>query len=79
MERTKTTITRLPVKTQRLPGWMVNREYGKNKTIYLFKIKELLPEQKSANITKNRQIVKTINVRRKSRYFNGRNKLIVKL
>ena len=28
------------------------------------------------NITKNGQIVKTINVRRKSRYFNGKNRLI---
>ena len=75
MARTKATV-RLPVKTQRLPGWMVNREYGKKKTIYPFKIKEILAEQKSVKITKNGQIVKTINVRRKSRYFNGRNRLI---
>ena len=76
MAGTKTTVRRLPVKTQRLPGWMVNREYGKKKTIYPFKIKEILPEQKTANTTKNRQIVKKINLRIKSRYFNGRNRLI---
>ena len=31
---------------------------------------------KDVNITKNGQIIKTINVMWKSRYFNGRNKLI---
>ena len=31
MARSKATVRRLPVKTERLPGWMVNREYGKKK------------------------------------------------
>ena len=46
------------------------------RTIYLFKIKHTLPEQNTVNITKNRQIAKTINVREKCKYFNGKNRLI---
>ena len=42
-------------------------EFGREKTIYPFKIKEVLPEQKTVNITKNRQIIKAINVKRKSK------------
>ena len=45
-------------------------------TVKPFKIKEILPEQKTVEIRKNGQIIKTINVRRKSRYFSGRNRLI---
>ena len=59
MARTKATVRRLPAKTRCLPKWLVNREYGKKKTIYPFKIKEILPEQKNVIITKNGQI-KTI-------------------
>ena len=74
MARTKATVRRLPVKTRRLPAWLVNREYSMRKrTIYPFKIKEALPEQRTVNITKNGQTIKTINVRKKSRYFNGKN------
>ena len=64
--RTKATVRRLPVKTCQLPPWLINREYGTRKrTIYAFKIKETLPEQRTGNITKNGQVVKTMNVRRK--------------
>ena len=45
---------------------------ARKKTIYQFKLKEILPEQKTVNITKDGQIIKTINVRRKSKYFNGK-------
>ena len=77
MARTKATVGRLPFKTLRLPAWMVNREYGtKKRTIYPLKIKETLPEQEAVNITKNGQTIKTINVRKKFRYFNGKNRLI---
>ena len=75
MVRTKVAVRRLPDKTSRLPTWMVNREYGK-KTVYPFKMKQTLPAQWAVNITKNGQMVKTINVRRKSKYFTGRNRLI---
>ena len=53
MARTKATVRRLPVKTRWLPAWLVNREYGIKKTVYSSKIKEILPEQKIVNITKN--------------------------
>ena len=59
---------------------MVNREYGKKKkkkTIYPFKIKQTLLTQNTVNITKNGQVLKTINLRRKSKYFSGKNCLIL--
>ena len=46
------------------------------RTIKPFKIKEILPEQKTVVIKKNSEIIKTINVRRKSKYFSGKNRLI---
>ena len=76
MARTKAKVRRLPVKTHQLPGWIFNGEFGKKNTNYPFNIKELLPEQKTVNITKGGQIIKTINVRIKSKYFNSRNRLI---
>lgn len=36
----------------------------------------MLPSRKTVNITKNKQIIKTINVRRKSKYFKGKNRLM---
>ena len=63
MARTKATVRRLLVKTQRLPGWLVNQENSIKKTIYPFKIKEILSEQKTVNITKNKKIIKTVNVK----------------
>ena len=74
--RTNATVRRLPVEALRLPEWFVSREYGKKKRICPIKIKEILPEQKAVNITKDRKIMKKINIRKKSRYFNGRNRLI---
>ena len=38
-----------------------------------FKIKLTLPEQKTVDIKKNGDIIKTITVRRKSNYFSDRN------
>ena len=48
----------------------------KKRTSYSFKIKQTLPEQKTVNIKKNGEIIKTINVKNKSKYFTGRNRLI---
>ena len=53
----------------------MNREYGR-KRVRPFKIKLTLPAQKTVTIKKNGQPVKTINVRRKTKYFSGRNRLI---
>ena len=33
-------------------------------------------KKKTVNITKNGQVMKTINVRRKSKYFTGKNRLM---
>ena len=67
MARTKVT------KRQQLPEWLLRRG-GRQciKWTYPYKIKLTLPEQKQANIKKNGQVIKTINVRRKSTYFNTR-------
>ena len=53
---------------------MVARD--KKRTIYPLKIKQTLAEQKTVNIANNEQILKAISVRRKPKYFNGRNRLI---
>ena len=76
MVRTNVTVRRMPDKMRKLPAWMVNREYGRKRTIYPFKIKQTLPAQKTVNITKDGQVIKTINVRGKSKYFSGKNRLI---
>ena len=66
MARTKETMRRLP---------LVESGFTR-RAIKPFKIKEILPQQKTVNIKKNGQIIKTINMRRKSRYFPGRKRLI---
>ena len=75
MARTKLTVRRAYEKTRNLPPWLLNREYGR-KRVRPLKIKLTLPTQKTVTIKKNGQPVKTINVRRKSKYFSGRNSLI---
>ena len=76
MVRTKVIVRRIAEKMQKLPAWISSREYGRKRTIYPFKIKQTLQAQKTVNITKNGQTVKTINVRRESKYFSGKNRLI---
>ena len=46
--------------------WPPKEPYGK------FKIKTLLPEQKTINIKKNGQVVRSIIVRRKTKKFTDR-------
>ena len=58
-----------------LPQWLMNREYGRKK-VCPFKIKLTLPAQKAVTIKNNVQPVKKINVRRKSKYFSGKNRLM---
>ena len=48
----------------------------KKRTVYPFKIKQTLPARKAVNITKNGQVIKTINVRRKSKHFMVRKRLV---
>ena len=67
MVRTKATVRRLPV---------VVRNDFQQRTIKPFKIKEILPKQKTVDIKKNQKIIKTINVRRISICFSCRNRLM---
>ena len=75
MARTKATVRRLSAAAE---------SNFQRRMVRLFKIKEMLPQQKTVNIKKNKKtkkkqikktgrVIKTINVRRKSRYFSGRN------
>ena len=67
MARMKATVKRLNAVLKVNFGW---------KGVYPFKIKQTLPPQKTVDIKKNRQVIKTVNVRRKSKYFFRRNRLI---
>ena len=67
MARTKLTVRRI----RRLLPWLLNRRQ-KRKIKRPFKIKTALSEQKRVNIKKNGNVVKTINVRRKTTYFSDR-------
>ena len=75
MARTKATVGRLSAAAE---------SNFQRRMVRLFKIKEILPQQKTVSIKKNKKtkkknkqkkngrVIKTINVRRKSRYFSGR-------
>ena len=47
----------------------------KRRTVYPFK-RKTLPSKKTVSITKNGQVIKTINVGTKYKYFTGRNRLM---
>ena len=77
MARTKATVGRLSAAAE---------SNFQRRMVRLFKIKVILLQQKTVNIKKNKKtkekknkknkngrVIKTINVRRKSRYFSGRN------
>ena len=69
MARTKVTVHQ----ERRLPDWLLRRgRQQQTVQIYPYKIKLTLPEQKQVDIKKNGIVIKTINVRRKSKYFNTR-------
>ena len=71
MVRTK--MTALPwLKTSRIPPWLMNRRQ-RQKVSKPIKIKLTLPEQKTATINKVGNVIKTIRVRQKTKYFNNRN------
>ena len=72
MVRTKLTVRRWP-RTSRVPPWLMKRHQQRRKDKRPFKIKMTLPEQRTENIKKNGNIIKTITVRRKSKYFTDRN------
>ena len=61
MARTKVTPKRRP-KTRNTPPWLMNKRRRKQRA-KPYKIKLTLPEQKTVNITKNVNVLKTIRVR----------------
>ena len=60
------------LKTSRVPPWLMNKR-RQRKVKRPSKIKITLPEQKTVDIKKNGNVIKTIRVRRKTKYFNDRN------
>ena len=63
MARVKLVPKRLP---NRIRQWPPRKPYQK------YKIKTLLPEQKTVQIKKNGQVVRTVTVRRKTKRFTDR-------
>lgn len=61
MARAKVTPKRRP-KTRNIPPWLMNKRRRKQRA-KPYKIKLTLPEQKTVNITKNVNVLKTIRVR----------------
>ena len=68
MARTKATVRHFPAS--------VRRNQQRTRTIRPLKIKEILSQHKTITIKMNGQLIKTIDVRRKSKCFSGRNRLI---
>ena len=60
------------LRRSRIPLWLMNRRQ-RRKVSKPFKIKLTLPEQKTVNIKKGGNVIKTTRVRRKSKYFSDRN------
>ena len=56
----------VPKRIQIIRQWPPREPYTK------FKIKTLLPEQKTIDIKKNRQVIRTVTVRRKTKKFTDR-------
>ena len=67
MFRTKLT----PKKGVTLPR-AVRKQWPPRKPYQKFKIKTLLPEQKTIKIKKNGQVIRRVNIRRKTRKFTDR-------
>ena len=71
MVRTKLTAKRWP-RTSRIPPWLMNKRQQR-KVKKPFKIKLTLPEQRTVTIKKGGNVIKTIQVRCKTKYFTDRN------
>ena len=71
MVRTKLTAKRWP-RTSRIPPWLMNKRQQR-KVKKPFKIKLTLPEQRTVTIKKGGNVIKTIGVRCKTKYFTDRN------
>ena len=57
------------VKTKLVPKRIKIRQWPPRESYTQFKIKTLLPEQKTIQIKKNGQLIRTVTVRRKTKKF----------
>ena len=60
------------VRVKLVPKRIQQRVWPPREPYQEFKIKTLLPEQKTVQIKKNEQVVRTVTVRRKTRKFTDR-------
>ena len=70
MVRKKLMVKRWP-RTSGITPWLLNK-CQRQKVSKPFKIKLTLPEQKTVNIKKGGNVIITIRVRQKSKYFSDR-------
>ena len=71
MARTKLTARRW-ARPGQTPTWLMRR-HQQRRVKRPFKIKLTLPEQKTVDIKKNGNIIKTIRIKTKPNYFSDRN------
>ena len=76
MARTKATVRRMP-RSVFVPelGQRIGNKYVMNRRNVSFKIKKLLPEAKRVQVKKNGEVLRTMNVRRKTIFFTGRRRI----
>ena len=77
MARTKAAVRRVnsgPVFVP-APDHRIGNKNIMNRKNPNFKIKKLLPETKRVQVKKNGQVLRPMNVRRKTTYFSGRRRL----
>ena len=60
------------VRTKLVPKRVRIRQWHPREPYTQFKIKTLLPEQKTVQIKKNGQVIRTVTVRRKTKRFTDR-------
>ena len=60
------------VRTKLVPKRVKIRRWPPREPYTRFKIKTLLPEQKTVQIKKNGQVIRTVTVRRKTKKFSNR-------
>ena len=60
------------VRTKLVPKRVKIRRWPPREPYTRFKIKTLLPEQKTVQIKKNGQVIRTVTVRRKTKKFTNR-------
>ena len=74
MARTKITVRRLQTFV-RAQGQRIGNKNIMNRRNAMFKIKILLPRSKQIEVKKSGQVLRRMNVRRKSHYFTGNRRL----